>query len=118
MFGVEIPYRLQLDGILAIQTIDDILPRLRQALDENTAVDVDCTDASEVDVSIIQLLLAARLSARRAGKALRVLTGDGVMLAALQAGGFLTPPVDAAGSDAFWIAEREESDGEDHSQRR
>ncbi len=106
MFGEEVPYRLRLSGALAIQTIDDIFPQLRQALDKNAAIDIDCTDITEVDVSTIQLLLSARLSAQRAGKTLRVLTGDGAMFAALETGGFLKPPGADSGDEVFWIAER------------
>lgn len=106
MFCEEVPYRLRMGGALTIQTVGDILPQLRQVLSENTTVDVDCTEATEVDVTTIQLLLAARLSAQRAGKTLRVLTGDGAMLAALDAGGFLMPPGDDAKDEVFWIAER------------
>lgn len=106
MFGRGVPYRLRLNGTMTIQTIDLILSQLRQALDKNAAVDVDCTEATEVDVSLIQLLLAARLSARRADKGLRVFTGDGVLLAALEAGGFLATADDGSQNEAFWIAER------------
>lgn len=105
MSGDGVPYRLQLGESLVIQRIDDILLQLRQALDENDAVDVDCTIATEADASVIQLLLAARLSAQRCQKHLRVFTGDGALLTALEAGGFLTP-VEQTGRDPFWIAER------------
>jgi ABC-type transporter Mla MlaB component len=106
MFGDGVPYRLRLSGNLAIQTIDDTLLQLRQALTENAAVDVDCTAVAEVDVSAIQLFLAARLSAGNAGKTLRILIGDGGMAAALEAGGFFTPGNDGAKNETFWIAER------------
>ncbi len=88
MFGDDVPYRLRLSGNLAIQTIDQTLLQLRQALTENAAVDVDCAAVTDVDVSAIQLFLAARLSAGNAGKTLRILIGDGVLPAALEAGGF------------------------------
>jgi hypothetical protein len=90
---------------LAIQAVEDVLIRVRQALDEYGTIDIDCRDATEVDASFIQLLLAARVSAERRGKVLRVLTGDGVMLAALDAGGFLTLR-DGCTENSFWISER------------
>lgn len=105
MPGDEGAHRLRFGEQLTIQALDDILSQLRDALAGGDAVDVDCSGAAEVDVSIIQLLLAARVSARASNKTLRVFTGDGVMFAALEAGGFLTPE-DGAGREPFWIAER------------
>jgi hypothetical protein len=57
------PYHLSLTGILTIRTIEDTCSCLRDALAQHDAIVVDCGGAEEVDLSLIQLLLAAQRSA-------------------------------------------------------
>ena len=57
-----------LDGPLTVRGIDAAQAKLAAALSRHTIVTVDCTAATEVDLSLIQLLIAARNSATHAGK--------------------------------------------------
>lgn len=94
-----------LDSTATVRTAEDIHDRLSKALQAHATVEVDCAAIEEVDLSLVQLLLAARESARRAGKAL-VLTGPaaGPLSRALAQGGFLSGANGRAGSDeAFWL---------------
>jgi hypothetical protein len=92
------------DGAVTVRGIDAAQTRLVAALRQYPIVTVNCTDATEVDLSLIQLLLAARASATHADKMLRMAApAQGVLHAALYAGGFLPDSPDAAfwnGSDA------------------
>jgi anti-anti-sigma regulatory factor len=98
------PAHVALDGVLSIRSIDVVRGRLLDALAEHQAVQVDCTMAESVDLSLIQLLVAARLSARQAGKQLTLAAPAGAVLrAALVQGGFLPGEgTDQSGADAFW----------------
>lgn len=88
-----------LDGSLTVRRIDAAQTKLAAALMRHTIVTVDCTAATEVDLSLIQLLLAARASATHAGKTLRLgAPADGALHAGLVSGGFLPDGPDTA----FW----------------
>jgi ABC-type transporter Mla MlaB component len=97
---------LALDGAQTVRTIDATYRNLTAALAEHATVSVDCSAATEVDVSLIQLLLAARASAARAGKTVALAApASGVLAAALIQGGFLAEDASEAGPDAtFWRA--------------
>jgi anti-anti-sigma regulatory factor len=88
-----------LDGALTVRGIDAVQARLAAALRQHSVVTVDCGAATEIDLSLIQVLLSARASATYAGKTLRLATpAQDALRAALQAGGFLPDAPDAA----FW----------------
>jgi ABC-type transporter Mla MlaB component len=57
-----------LDGTLTVRDVVSVKATLLAALANQQAVQVDCRKAESVDLSFIQLLLSARLTARRAGK--------------------------------------------------
>ena len=96
---------LVLDGVQTVRTIYAAYRNLTAALAEHATVTVDCSAASEVDLSLIQLLLAAHASAQRAGKTVALAAPAGGMLqAALMQGGFLPEGATATGPDAaFWL---------------
>jgi ABC-type transporter Mla MlaB component len=88
-----------LDGALTVRNIANVLDILLAALTDHHVVRVDCRAADAVDLSCIQLLLAAHRSASQAGKQLVLAApADGLLRAALEQGGFLG----AAGGDPFW----------------
>jgi anti-anti-sigma regulatory factor len=88
-----------LDGTLTVRGIDAVHARLTAALRQHSLVIVDSAAATEIDLSLIQLLLSARASATHAGRTLRLAApAQGALLAALLAGGFLPDAPDAA----FW----------------
>jgi anti-anti-sigma regulatory factor len=88
-----------LDGALTVRNIANVRDILLAALTDHHVVRVDCRAADAVDLSCIQLLLAAHRSASQAGKQLVLAApADGLLCAALEQGGFLG----AAGGDPFW----------------
>jgi ABC-type transporter Mla MlaB component len=100
-----------LEGALTTRSIDAVRNRLAAALSEHAAIELDCSAAVEVDLSLIQLLIAARRSAVEAGKQLTLAQpADGALRAALMQGGFL-PAVGPAGDPeaAFWLGTAEAS---------
>lgn len=96
---------LALGGVQTVRTIDAAYRNLTAALAEHATVTLDCSAASEVDLSLIQLLLAAHASALRAGKTVALAApASGVLQAALMQGGFLPEEATAAGPEAaFWL---------------
>ncbi len=94
--------RLVLDGVCTLRTSD----RTHAALLQITAqfeTEIDCSGVEEVDLSFVQLLLAARAGALQAGRRLTLVHPlPGVILDALERGGFLGEQADDKG---FWTHE-------------
>jgi anti-anti-sigma regulatory factor len=88
------------DGVLSVRGIEAARQRLLDALSRQPAVAVDCSAAEAVDLSFIQLLLAARLSAERAGKRLALVGPAPALQAALLQAGFPAAGTEAA--DPWW----------------
>lgn len=90
-----------LDGRLTVRGAEAVCARLRAAVAPGRIVRVDCSAAEEADLSVVQLLLAARLAARRDGGDV-VLAGlpAGPLGAVLAAGGFRVTPEAGRG---FWF---------------
>ncbi|HVI51892.1 MAG TPA: STAS domain-containing protein [Candidatus Sulfotelmatobacter sp.] len=57
-------------GSATIRQADDVAHRLRQALESSDRIEVDCSELDEVDVTFLQLILAAHKSAEADGKVL------------------------------------------------
>lgn len=103
--------RLVLAGALTIGTADTVHATLRAAIEPTsgvgpTDISIDCSEAGEIDLSFIQLLIAARISAQLLGRAVSLATcPDGALLDTLTRGGFQVVceggPKDTA---AFWFA--------------
>jgi ABC-type transporter Mla MlaB component len=88
-----------LDGTLTVRDVVSVKAALLAALVNQQAVQVACRKAESVDLSFIQLLLSARLTARRAGKHFMLAApAEGALRAALEQGGFLPE----TGADPFW----------------
>lgn len=89
---------LVLQGPLTVREIAAVRDRLLEALSAQQSVQIDCSRADSVDLSFIQLLLSAHKTAQQAGKRLMLAApANGVLRAALAAGGFAT-----AAPDPFW----------------
>ncbi|MGH7035184.1 MAG: STAS domain-containing protein [Stellaceae bacterium] len=95
---------LRFDGSLTLPRAETIRSILAGALDEGGGVAIDCEGATEVDVSFIQLLLAARRSAAHRGASLALAApAAGALRTALERGGFLTAASKGGASDSdFW----------------
>jgi hypothetical protein len=108
--------QLVLDGALTMRTIETIRATLNAAIEppSGTApaeiapaeiapsgITIDCSAATEIDLTFIQLLVAARISARTAGLTINFAPcPDGVLLETLTRGGFRVVPENGAG---FWF---------------
>ena len=85
------PTRLAFNGVLGIRTIEAMHATVKQTLADHAAIQLDCSAAESVDLSFIQLLLAAKLSARNAGATLDIIGGDALAYALACAGVQLPP---------------------------
>ena len=106
-----LPGRLVLLGALTMHTADAIRTDLLEAIDTHAKISIDCSGVEEVDLSFIQLLIAARGVANH--------PRDNVVLSARPEGPLLRPlpragfhVVDPTGSGAeFWFAAENAKDG-------
>ncbi len=91
-----------------MRTIDAIRAILRAAIeppDAAGAIFIDCAGATEIDLTFLQLLVAARVTAHALGREV-VLAAcpDGPLLDALTRGGFLVATESGTGeTPAFWF---------------
>lgn len=96
--------RIEFDGPATVRKADALHAKLSEALSQSDQIEIDTTATTEVDLSFVQLVLAARKSALAAGKRLTLSApADGAMRDTLVLGGFLTT---AEGSDPdmdFWL---------------
>jgi ABC-type transporter Mla MlaB component len=97
--------RFALSGVLTMRAVEEIHTKLREALAAHQVVELDCTEASEVDLGFVQLLVAARSSARHAGKSITLAARpEGALLDALTRGGFrITAEERLEGPQGFWF---------------
>jgi ABC-type transporter Mla MlaB component len=101
--------RISLDGALTVRGVENVHADLAAALQQHAMVIVDCSAATEIDLSLIQLLLAARRTAQRAAKTLLLAGADNAALrTALLRGGFVpaAPDCDPGGvgpDTEFWL---------------
>jgi anti-anti-sigma regulatory factor len=93
-----------LDGTLTMRTVEATYAKLLEAAGQ-AALEIDVSGATEIDLSLVQLILAARATAREAGTTVRLAQpAAGPLLDALQRGGFLSTGAEAATDDqAFWL---------------
>lgn len=93
--------QLILDGERTVRTAEDTHAKLLEMSSRHSVLEIACDGAAEVDLSFIQLLLAARTTAALANRTVRLARpATGNLLDALQRGGFLTGQ--PAAHHAFW----------------
>ena len=99
------PHRIELSGKIGLREAAGLAAALGDALDRHPAVTVVTGALTEVDLSILQLLVAARHSAARAGKSLTLAGDPGEpMRDALVRLGFLGPGgVARSPQEQFWV---------------
>ena len=100
--------RMVLTGRLTVREVEDRRVEFLAALVCASRIEIDCSDLEAVDVAGLQALIALRLSAERANKAIRLAKPpEGALRLALVTAGF----IDAAGGEAavaqdrFWRGE-------------
>ncbi|MTJ81853.1 MAG: STAS domain-containing protein [Telmatospirillum sp.] len=90
------------NGEISLSVAEDLHDRLCAALTDGRPIEIDCTGATSIDISFIQLLVAARASAARRGVPLALKAPGGEALQdGLRRGGFL--PAQPFANDDFWI---------------
>ncbi len=81
--------KFQLSGPVGLRDVAAIRRTLLDAIETGAAVDIDATDVTDIDVSVIQLLISAKRSAMRRHVDLRISApADGCLAQALSRGGF------------------------------
>ena len=98
---------LAFTGEQTIRTIDTAAERLREHLAAHAEVTLDCSAVDEVDLTFVQMLLAARKSAAAHGRTLRLSpAAAGPLLACLHAAGVLPEPGgEVRGAGNFWMTQ-------------
>ena len=100
------PGRMALSGRLTIVEAEAVREGLAEVLAGCQSLSLETAGLEAVDVAGLQLLIAARRSAERAGKSLRLAaTAEGALLTALIGAGLRTESNSGrpdAGQDGFW----------------
>ena len=97
--------RVVFDGVQTVRNIQAAYDRLSAAIAEHQTIEVDCEGIAELDLSLIQLLLAAKRSADKNGKSLRLAApAAGNLRVAIDRAGFLAAGVgEPDQAQAFWL---------------
>ncbi|MEA1672029.1 STAS domain-containing protein [Nitrospirillum sp. BR 11163] len=105
--------KIALEGSHTLRNAEETHAVLMSAMKAHPVLEIDCGTLDEVDLSFIQLLLAARKSAKSAGRILRLARpASGALRDTLHRGGFLMAADLAAGVPAsaaqtadsdFWL---------------
>jgi anti-anti-sigma regulatory factor len=84
-------YTLKISGDADLRNVQDIIGQLRQALENHNAITVVTDGLTSIDITILQLLVAARKSALASGKTLTLhAPADGVLHRLLVQTGFVS----------------------------
>jgi anti-anti-sigma regulatory factor len=104
MLDLTAPAGVVMPAALTIREADRIQSQLLQAIREQDQISVDCSAATEVDLSFVQLILAARKSAAALGKTLTVIPPtSGVLREVLWRGGIVASASGQLPSEqSFW----------------
>ena len=97
--------RLMLNGRLTVRSAEELRSRVLEVMRLHSCVEVECSAATDVDLSFIQLVLSARKSAAAAGKTLSLAhTAGGVLLERLRQAGLVGPAGGRPVADqSFWL---------------
>lgn len=105
-----------LSGEMTVRESEAIRKKISDALEGDIHLTLDCADVTRVDLSFIQLILAARKSAAAAGMTLTLRhPAGGVLAEALARAGIAAPDADPSDPDQiFWNNTLEFRDGQYH----
>jgi anti-anti-sigma regulatory factor len=97
---------VRFDGALTLCEAESIRNALSAALHTGSAVVVDCSDASQVDLSFVQVLIAARIAAAAQQTPFALAApAQGPLLRVLDQAGVLGPSRSDP-DDGFWTGPR------------
>lgn len=92
---------VQLDGSACVRTAEAIRASILEAFEQDAIVELDASALVEVDLSIVQLIEAARAHAGRTGSTIRLTApANGALADLLRRAGTLTHPT--AEDIDFW----------------
>jgi hypothetical protein len=95
---------VKLSGAIDISSIRGSFGKLKEAIGANQSLEIDIADVTDVDLTFIQLIESARLSAAQLGTDIRLSSpAQGLILETLKRGGFLGDPLDER--SRFWTAQ-------------
>jgi ABC-type transporter Mla MlaB component len=104
---------IEFSGIRTVRTAEQSHSLLLEALSAASSIRVDCSQLTEADISLVQLILSARKTAAGTGKRLTLAhPAEGILHGVLMRGGFLRAD-SPAGELGFWL--KTEAFDEDHS---
>jgi ABC-type transporter Mla MlaB component len=106
MHELAVTDHLKLGGPLTVRLAKRIRARIIEALGQFPSVTIDCSGATEVDLSFIQLILSARKSASASAKTLSLAQpADGALLEALRQAGLVAPADrEPVADQTFWLS--------------
>jgi ABC-type transporter Mla MlaB component len=106
MHELAVTDHLKLGGPLTVRLAKQIRARIIEALGQFPSVTIDCSGATEVDLSFIQLILSARKSASASAKTLSLAQpADGALLEALRQAGLVAPADrEPVADQTFWLS--------------
>ena len=108
---------LDLSGPRTIRFADQTRSLLLEALSAYSATSMDCSGVTEADLSLVQLLMSARMSAELSGKTVTLThPPSGAFLQTLTKAGFTASPDPLTGNASYWI-KKEGEDAQDYSCR-
>jgi ABC-type transporter Mla MlaB component len=81
-------HTLRFAGALVVARAETIRDELIAAIERHDRVDIDCSKATDVDLTFVQILIAARRTAASWGKSVRLLTSCASVDRAIAAGAF------------------------------
>ncbi len=106
-----------LRGPRTIRFADQTRSLLLEALCAYSAASLDCSAVTESDLTFVQLLISARMSAELSGKTLTLAhPPSGAFLQTLSKAGFKASPDPLTGNESYWI-QKEGEDAQDHFSR-
>ena len=102
--NVPVGGKLVLTGAVTLQSAEAIHAQILEMAGQ-PVIQIDCSGATEIDLSLVQLILAARASAQNSGRTVALAQpATGALLETLRRGGFLAAAADQPNSDhAFWL---------------
>lgn len=91
---------------LTIRNIGPLADQLRAQFEQDGPISINVSDDAEVDLSFVQLILAARLEAERSGRSLKLSSAaSGSLLSTLERGGILHQA--SPEEIAFWLHKKD-----------
>jgi anti-anti-sigma regulatory factor len=97
---------VKLSGVIDIRSIDNSFMKIKEAAGDGASLEIDLTDVTDIDLTFLQLIEAARRSAAQVGSGIRLSRpADEIILETLRRGGFLNSPEDER--TRFWLGQPE-----------